>query len=489
MPVIAVSQLNRAPGAARRPRAAARRPARVRRHRAGRRHGDVHLRGPQRPRLQGRGQAQDRQAPQRPHGPRAPRASCGTTRSSAPSARPRTTTTRSSGPPRRSRPGSRRMSVRTTVFSAPGVDPVALLRELGLEGEAPVVLLDSAGGSAELARRHYLAWDPVFRLRVRARGRRGHAGAGRGRRRRQARALAERARALTVAAAVRGAARRHAARGRGRAGARRRAGAGAGRDFPEAERALRAHRLRRGALPGAAAGLHARRPRPARHRRLPAGQAAALSTSASGEAVFLDRIAGGRPSAGGADARRADARARVRARALERARTAAAATLHSNDMPVFRSNFTRAEYEAVVARTREYVFAGDIFQANLSQRLDGMYALPSLHLYATLRAVNPSPFAGYLHFGDYELISSSPERLVSLGRDGWAETRPIAGTRPRGDRAPRGRRAGRGAQPRPQGPGRAHHARRPRAQRPRAGSASTARCASPSSWSTSTTRT
>jgi anthranilate synthase component 1 len=45
--------------------------------------------------------------------------------------------------------------------------------------------------------------------------------------------------------------------------------------------------------------------------------------------------------------------------------------------------------------------------------------------------VNPSPFAGYLHFGDYELISSSPERLVSLDLDGWAETRPIAGTRPR----------------------------------------------------------
>ena len=90
----------------------------------------------------------------------------------------------------------------------------------------------------------------------------------------------------------------------------------------------------------------------------------------------------------------------------------------------------------MVARTREYVYAGDIFQANLSQRLDGIYALPSLHLYQTLRAVNPSPFAGYLHFGDYELISSSPERLVSLDRDGWAETRPMAGTRPRGDRRP-----------------------------------------------------
>ena len=50
--------------------------------------------------------------------------------------------------------------------------------------------------------------------------------------------------------------------------------------------------------------------------------------------------------------------------------------------------------------------------------------------------MNPSPFAGYLHLGDYELVSSSPERLVSLDAEGWAETRPIAGTRPRGALSP-----------------------------------------------------
>ena len=150
---------------------------------------------------------------------------------------------------------------------------------------------------------------------------------------------------------------------------------------------------------------------------------------ATGEVLLLDRLSRRRAAGGGG--RHARGRSRSRARA-----PGAPADLHGNDLSVFRSNFTRPEYEAVVARTREYVFAGDIFQANLSQRLDGIYALPSLHLYQTLRTVNPSPFAGYLHFGDYELISSSPERLVSLDRDGWAETRPIAGTRPRGDRRP-----------------------------------------------------
>ena len=149
---------------------------------------------------------------------------------------------------------------------------------------------------------------------------------------------------------------------------------------------------------------------------------------ASGEAVLVDRLA--------ADDGAAAALAARVGRALEAARRPSPAALHGSDLPVFRSNFTQAEYEEVVRRTREYVFAGDIFQANLSQRLDLCYALPSLHLYDTLRTVNPSPFAGYLHFGDYELISSSPERLVSLDAEGWAETRPIAGTRPRGSLTP-----------------------------------------------------
>jgi anthranilate/para-aminobenzoate synthase component I len=149
---------------------------------------------------------------------------------------------------------------------------------------------------------------------------------------------------------------------------------------------------------------------------------------ASGEAVLVDRLAAD-------DGAAAAVAARVGA-ALEAARRPSPAALHGNDLPVFRSNFTQAEYEEVVRRTREYVFAGDIFQANVSQRLDLCYALPSLHLYDTLRTVNPSPFAGYLHFGDYELISSSPERLVCLDGEGWAETRPIAGTRPRGSLTP-----------------------------------------------------
>ncbi len=316
------------------------------------------------------------------------------------------------------------MTPLVTRFQTPALDPVALIRALGLEGEAPVVLLDSAGGSAQLARRHYLAWDPVFRLRARS----GivSATAGAGVRREggpQARALAGRAAALgslAPFAALREATRLAALPATGGL-------TGPADDLPEAEALI-------GLLSYDAVRYLERLPDTVRDDLgipdidvfLP-GRLLRYDI-ASGEAVLVDRLA--------ADEGAAAAEAARVVKALGRACHPSPAALHGNDLPVFRSTFSQAEYEEVVRRTREYVFAGDIFQANLSQRLDLCYALPSLHLYHTLRTVNPSPFAGYLHFGDYELISSSPERLVSLDAEGWAETRPIAGTRPRGSLTP-----------------------------------------------------
>jgi len=327
------------------------------------------------------------------------------------------------------------MSPHLTAFPAQPLDPVALLRGLGLEGLWPVVLLDSAGGSAQLARRHYLAWDPVFRLRVRGGAVRVTAepGADWGE---AARDLAQQARTLEELEpfdALRAATRLAALQGvlpttQGGLvpdGLTRTQADDA--EFPEAEALF-------GLLAYDAVRYLERLPDTTRDDLglpdidvfLP-GRLLRYDI-ATGAALLLDRLSGD-------EARAGEAGARVGA-ALAGARHGAPAALHGTDLSLFRSNFTRAEYEAVVARTREYVYAGDIFQANLSQRLDGIYALPSLHLYQALRTVNPSPFAGYLHLGDYELISSSPERLVSLDRAGWAETRPIAGTRPRGDRRP-----------------------------------------------------
>ena len=85
-----------------------------------------------------------------------------------------------------------------------------------------------------------------------------------------------------------------------------------------------------------------------------------------------------------------------------------------------------------VARIHEHLYAGDIFQVNLSRAWRARYAQPPLpaSLYAVLRMANPAPFAGLLQQPGWAVVSSSPERLVEV-RGGVAQTRPIAGTRPR----------------------------------------------------------
>jgi para-aminobenzoate synthetase component 1 len=104
-------------------------------------------------------------------------------------------------------------------------------------------------------------------------------------------------------------------------------------------------------------------------------------------------------------------------------------------MPKLRSDFDEAGYVAAVERAREYVFAGDIFQVNLSQRLTYPFDGDPLGLYETLCEANPAPFAAYLDAGKFQILSASPERFLQV-RNGWVETRPIKGTRRRLHREP-----------------------------------------------------
>ena len=87
---------------------------------------------------------------------------------------------------------------------------------------------------------------------------------------------------------------------------------------------------------------------------------------------------------------------------------------------------------AAVARAKDYIAAGDIYQANLSRGWTTEFAdeCDAAQLYAALSAANPAPFAGLARWRDSAIISSSPERLLAV-RHGVASTRPIAGTRPR----------------------------------------------------------
>ena len=97
-----------------------------------------------------------------------------------------------------------------------------------------------------------------------------------------------------------------------------------------------------------------------------------------------------------------------------------------------RSSFTHAGYLDAVARVREYILAGDVFQTNLSQRFDAPLVGSAWTLYRRLRECSPAPFAAYLDFPEALVLSASPERFLQVDPAGHVETRPIKGTGPRG---------------------------------------------------------
>ncbi len=99
--------------------------------------------------------------------------------------------------------------------------------------------------------------------------------------------------------------------------------------------------------------------------------------------------------------------------------------------PAFEANMPREQFEAMVSRIIEYIYAGDAFQVVPSQRWSAPVPVEAFSIYRGLRAVNPSPYMYFLDFGDFEIAGASPEPLITVtGRR--VSTRPIAGTRPRG---------------------------------------------------------
>jgi para-aminobenzoate synthetase component I len=96
------------------------------------------------------------------------------------------------------------------------------------------------------------------------------------------------------------------------------------------------------------------------------------------------------------------------------------------------SSFTHPAYLDAVNRVREYIYAGDIFQANLSQRFEAPLVESPWDLYRRLRTRNPAPFAAFVELPECAVLSASPERFMRMDASGHVETRPIKGTRPRG---------------------------------------------------------
>ena len=96
-----------------------------------------------------------------------------------------------------------------------------------------------------------------------------------------------------------------------------------------------------------------------------------------------------------------------------------------------KSSYERADFMAHVDRIKEYIRAGDCFQALLSRRIDVPLDFDPADLYRALRALNPSPYMYHLVLDGVEIVGSSPELLVRVS-DSHITLRPIAGTRPRG---------------------------------------------------------
>jgi anthranilate synthase component 1 len=91
---------------------------------------------------------------------------------------------------------------------------------------------------------------------------------------------------------------------------------------------------------------------------------------------------------------------------------------------------SQAQFLDGVARTKEHIAAGDVYQLVLSVRFAGRHSVDPFDAYRALRLINPSPYMYYLALGDLTVVGSSPEALVKLSA-GQAQLRPIAGTRPR----------------------------------------------------------
>jgi len=97
---------------------------------------------------------------------------------------------------------------------------------------------------------------------------------------------------------------------------------------------------------------------------------------------------------------------------------------------IVHSNLSRGEFIARVQRAREYICAGDIYQANLSQRLSASWPFSGWELFQRLSAVSPAPFSAYLDCDNFQITSSSPELFLRVSGQ-HIHTRPIKGTRPR----------------------------------------------------------
>jgi para-aminobenzoate synthetase len=98
----------------------------------------------------------------------------------------------------------------------------------------------------------------------------------------------------------------------------------------------------------------------------------------------------------------------------------------------FRLSRSHQQYLDDIETCKQRLIEGETYEICLTNKITAQSAAEPLALYRTLRRVNPAPFSAYLRFGEDAVLSSSPERFLSIARDRWVEAKPIKGTCPRG---------------------------------------------------------
>ena len=94
-------------------------------------------------------------------------------------------------------------------------------------------------------------------------------------------------------------------------------------------------------------------------------------------------------------------------------------------------NFEKKEYKNAIDGMIQYIIEGDVYIGNMTQQLKVYSEKSPYAMFKSLRRDNPSPFGGYMNYGDFQIVSASPERFLRM-KNSVINTRPIKGTRPRG---------------------------------------------------------
>jgi para-aminobenzoate synthetase component 1 len=107
-----------------------------------------------------------------------------------------------------------------------------------------------------------------------------------------------------------------------------------------------------------------------------------------------------------------------------------AADLDRIDFSAIRSDMSKDYYLRAIAKIKHYIYDGDIYQVNFSQRFECDFDARPIDLFHWQNYYNPSPYAAYIDAGQHHIVSASPEMFITI-RDGVISTKPIKGTRPR----------------------------------------------------------